>query len=261
MNLEVCFSPNNLHLYDIQNSIVVVIDVLRATSSMCVGFAYGVKKMYPVESIEECKTLQEQGCVGAAERNGEKVDGFELSNSPFDYMNTTLKGRDIAITTTNGTRAIEMAKAQGAKQIVIGAFTNFEALVAWLLRQKSDVLLLCAGWKDKFNLEDTLFAGAVIHQCKKQGTADSDSATAAELLYVQARTHIYDFLKNSNHAKRLSHLNIQRDITFCLQESLTKVIPVYKDNYLYDIHAQEVAEEGIAELISFSSSLIEDSSH
>lgn len=237
MNVEVCFTPHQLSLYSIQDSIVVVIDILRATSSICVGFAYGVEKIYPVESVEECLSLvQKHGYIGAAERNGEKIPGFALGNSPFDYMNPTLKGKTIALTTTNGTQAIYAAKKQHAKKIVIGAFTNQQSLLEWLIEQKKDVLFLCAGWKNRFNLEDTLFAGSMISLLKKHGYhSDSDTAYASELLYVQAKNHIYDFLKNSNHAKRLSHLNIQRDIEFCLQTNLTHVVPVFENDYLYNI--------------------------
>lgn len=237
MNLDVCFTPHQLSLYPVQESIVVVIDILRATSSMCVGFAYGVDKIYPVESIEECVHLiQKKGYIGAAERNGEKLPGFVLGNSPFDYMNPALNGKIIALTTTNGTHAIYAAQKYHPKKIVIGAFTNQQSLLEWLLAQKQNVLFLCAGWKDKFNLEDTLFAGSMVYLLKKEGYySDSDTAYAAELLYVQAKDHIQEFLKNSSHAKRLAHLNIQRDIDFCLQNNLSNVIPVFENGYLYNI--------------------------
>ncbi|MCS7075399.1 MAG: 2-phosphosulfolactate phosphatase [Bacteroidia bacterium] len=237
MNLEVCFTPHQLPLYVVENSIVVVIDILRATSSICVGFAYGIDKIYPVESVQECVNLiQKYGYIGAAERNGEKLPGFVLGNSPFDYMNPILAGKIIALTTTNGTRAIQTAQKQKAKKIVIGAFTNQGALIEWLVEQKEDILFLCAGWKDRFNLEDTLFAGSMVHELKKYGyTSESDTVYASELLYVQAQNHIQAFLKESSHAKRLSHLNIQRDIEFCLQKSLADVIPAYENGYLYNL--------------------------
>lgn len=236
MNAEVCFTPHQLSLYPVQDSIVVVIDILRATSSICVGFAYGVDKIYPVETVEECINLvQKQGYIGAAERNGEKLPGFILGNSPFDYMNPAIAGKIIALTTTNGTHAIYTAQQEKAKKIVVGAFTNQQSLLEWLLSQKENVLFLCAGWKDKFNLEDTLFAGSMIYLLKKYNyNSESDTAYASELLYVQAKDHIQEFLKNSSHAKRLAHLNIQRDIDFCLQTDLASVVPVFEKGYLYN---------------------------
>lgn len=239
MNAEVCFTPHQLSLYPVEDSIVVVIDVLRATSSICVGFAYGIEKIYPVESVEECVSLvQKEGYIGAAERNGEKLPGFVLGNSPFDYMNPALSGKTVALTTTNGTRAIYAAKKEKAMKIAIGAFTNQQSLLEWLLQQGKNVLFLCAGWKDKFNLEDTLFAGSMVYLLKKYGYhSESDTAYASELLYVQAKDHIHEFLKNSSHARRLAHLNIQRDIDFCLQTNLTHVVPVFEKDYLYNVDA------------------------
>jgi 2-phosphosulfolactate phosphatase len=241
MNAEVCFTPHQLSLYPVQDSIVVVIDILRATSSICVGFAYGIEKIYPVKSIEECVNLvQKYGYISAAERNGEKIPGFVLGNSPFDYMNPALSGKTVALTTTNGTHAIYTAKKENAKKIVIGAFTNQECLLEWLLEQKENVLFLCAGWKDKFNLEDTLFAGSMVSALKKYGyQSESDTAYASELLYVQAKNHIHDFLKNSSHAKRLAHLDIQRDIDFCLQTNLAQVVPVFEKDYLYNVYTPQ----------------------
>jgi 2-phosphosulfolactate phosphatase len=237
MNAEVCFTPHQLSLYPVQDSIVVVIDILRATSSICVGFAYGVDKIYPVESVEECVNLvQKNGYIGAAERNGEKLPGFILGNSPFDYMNPAISGKIIALTTTNGTHAIYTAKKEKAKKIVVGAFTNQQGLLEWLINEQDNILFLCAGWKDKFNLEDTLFAGSMIYLLKKYGyKSESDTAYASELLYVQAKDHIQEFLKNSSHAKRLAHLDIQRDIDFCLQSNLTSVVPVFEKGYLYNV--------------------------
>lgn len=241
MKVEVCFTPHQLSLYSVQDSIVVVIDILRATSSICVAFAYGVEKIYPVESVEQCADLvHKHEYIGAAERNGEKIPGFTLGNSPFDYMNPALKGKTIALTTTNGTHAIYAAKKEKAKKIVIGAFTNQQSLLEWLLAQQENVLFLCAGWKDKFNLEDTLFAGSMVHLLKKHGYySDSDTAYAAELLYAQAKNHIHEFLKNSSHARRLAHLNIQRDIEFCLQSNLTSVLPIFENEYLYNAYTPQ----------------------
>ena len=242
-HIDVCYSPALVHLYDVKRQVVVVIDVLRATSSMCVGFSFGIEKMYPVMTVEECERYKRKGLITAAERHGEKVPGFDLGNSPFGFMNEEFSGRSLAITTTNGTIAIHAVK--DAKQVAVGAFTNISALCEWLSRQDSDVLLLCAGWKNRFNLEDTLFAGAVIQKLRPFFEVESDSAIAAEALYEEAEGRILRFLKNSSHARRLAHLNIQRDVEFCLLHDLTHVVPVVSGDFLHDLNKGEVKKKAV----------------
>jgi 2-phosphosulfolactate phosphatase len=213
--LEVCFSPALIHLHDISDSIVVVIDVLRATSSICVAFANGVKSIVPVASIEESYSYREKGFLIGAERNGEMLAGYDLGNSPFSYLDPAVKGRDIALTTTNGTQAI--AAAKGAHQIVIGSFLNLDCLCAWLKEQDKNVLLLCSGWKNSFNLEDTILAGAVAQQLEAHFEMNKmcDAVIGAIHLYDIAKSDLNGFLKRSSHRKRLEKLHIDKDIEYC----------------------------------------------
>ena len=113
-NIQVVFSPALLPFYDVKNKTVVVIDILRATTSMCVAFQTGVDKILPVSSIDECKMFKDFDFLCAAERDAVKVPGFDLGNSPFEFLNPLIAGRKIAFTTTNGTKAIKMAKEKGA---------------------------------------------------------------------------------------------------------------------------------------------------
>jgi 2-phosphosulfolactate phosphatase len=230
--VEVCFSPNVYPLFHKEEAIVVVIDVLRATSAITTAFYNGVARMIPVATIEEAQHYKEQGLIVAAERNGEIVEGFDLGNSPFGYMNGKVKGKTIAITTTNGTQAIEAAKK--ANQVLIGSFLNLDVLIDYLKQQKRDVLLLCAGWKSKFNLEDTLFAGAVADALisKYNYQTSCDSAIAASQLYHLAKHDLYEFLGNSSHRNRLHKLNLERDIRYCLTPNQCPVIPVMEEGVL-----------------------------
>lgn len=230
-NIDVCLSPELLHLHDTQNSIVVVTDIFRATSCMVTGFAYGVKSIHPVEKVEECKVLQARGYIGAAERNAKKVDGFELDNSPFSYMDDGLVGASVAMTTTNGTRSITMAKPNAVK-VIVGAFLNLEAVVNSLRNQPYDVLVLCAGWKGRVNLEDTLFAGAVVDALKDEYNVAEDGAMMALQLYDKAKDNMLGFLATSSHIRRLQRLGIQKDIAYCLQKNLYDVVPVLRGNEL-----------------------------
>ena len=230
--VEVCFSPNVYPLFHKDNAIVVVIDVLRATSAITTAFYNGVSKMIPVATIEEALRYKTQGMIVAAERNGEVVEGFDLGNSPFGYMNAKVKGKTIAITTTNGTQAIEAAK--NAKTVIIGSFLNLDLIIDYLKTENRDVVLLCAGWKNKFNLEDTLFAGAVADALisKHQYTTACDSAIAAEQLYHLAKHDIYQFLSLSSHRNRLQKLNLERDIKYCLTPNQCPVIPIMENGSL-----------------------------
>jgi 2-phosphosulfolactate phosphatase len=230
-NIDVCLSPDLLHLHKINNSIVVVTDIFRATSCMVTGFAYGVKSIIPVATVEECKNLQNAGYVAAAERDAQKVEGFDLDNSPFSYMDERLIGGKIAMTTTNGTLSISKAKTDAVK-IIVGAFLNLAAVVNHLKNQPYDVLVLCAGWKGRPNIEDTLFAGAVVEALKDEYFVSEDSAILAMRTYQQAKDDMLGYLANSSHIRRLQGLGINKDISYCLQHDLYDVLPVLRGNEL-----------------------------
>ena len=223
--IEVCLTPALLNLYNIENSIVVVIDVLRATSSITFGIENGAEAIIPVANVEDCLDYSGKGYLIAAERNGEVVEGYDFGNSPFSYTKEKVKGKSIVLTTTNGTKAMHMAR-ETAYQVVVGSFLNLASICNWLSLQDKDVLLLCAGWKDQFNLEDTLFAGAVVNILRKQFVHYNDSCVAAEDLYLIAKDDLRGYLKKSSHNHRLEQLNIEEDVKFCLQLNTCQAIPV-----------------------------------
>ncbi len=229
--IDVCFSPYMLPLYEVKNKIVVVIDVLRATSTITTALHYGAKEVLPVSSVEECLTYKEKGFILGGERNGKKVKGFDLGNSPFEYMNGVTKDKSIALTTTNGTVAIELSK-KDATHVVAGSFLNLDALCDWLKQENQDTLLLCAGWKNKFNMEDTLFAGAVVNQLDGQFNAQFDTAIASKKLYNCSHKDLIGTLKEASHYQRLSKLGIEKDIKYCLKTNELEIIPILKDKTL-----------------------------
>jgi len=230
--IDVCFSPAMLPMYDYKGAVVVVIDVLRATSSMCVAFEHGVRSIVPVATLEESMAYRSQGFLVGAERKGERVEGFDLGNSPFSFMDESVRGRDIALTTTNGTQAIKAA--DGAASIAIGSFLNLDALCEWLKRQDRNIVLLCSGWKNAFNLEDTLLAGAVCDRLDGLfGFTDHrDAAIAAKCLYQHAQNDLLGFLENSSHRHRLANLQIEDDVVFCLTPNQTSIVPVLSQGAL-----------------------------
>jgi 2-phosphosulfolactate phosphatase len=223
---HVCLTPALLPLFNVEEYIVVVIDIFRATSSICYGIENGAEAIIPVSQVEECSAYREKGLdyLLAAERDGKVVDGFDFGNSPFSYTAEKVAGKTVVLTTTNGTHALHLSRA--AKQIVIGSFLNLTALSSWLKTRNSNVLLVCAGWKNNFNLEDTLFAGAVIEQLKTDGYVLDDAALAANDLYQLGKHDINDYLKKTSHGERLKKLGIQKDIDFCLQVDIATAIPV-----------------------------------
>jgi 2-phosphosulfolactate phosphatase len=232
MNIEVCFNPQSYPLFHNPNAVVVVIDVLRATSAITTAFFNGVSKMIPVSTVEEAQKYKDNGFLVAAERNAEIVAGFDLGNSPFGYMSAKVKGKTIVITTTNGTQAINAAK--DAHKVIIGSFLNLDAVVNYLKKENKDVVFLCAGWKNKFNLEDTLLAGAVAEELiyKYDFLSSCDSTIAAIELYKVAKMDLYGFLANSSHRNRLEKLDLERDIRYCLSPNQCPVVPVMEGKFL-----------------------------
>lgn len=219
-----------MHLYDVADKSIVVVDILRATSSMTTAFAHGIESIYPVAKLDECREMKTKGFLIAGERDGVKVEDFDLGNSPFEYMAENLKGKQIAFTTTNGTQAI--AKSFGAKEIIIGAFLNLSAVADHLVKSNNDILIVCAGWKGKVNLEDTVFAGALVEKLNDKFSLACDAPLAARHLYNCAKDDMIRFLSASSHVRRLNRLNIHEDMAFCLTIDKYRVVPVLKDGVL-----------------------------
>lgn len=229
--IEVCLTPALIDLYDIEESIVVVIDILRATSSITYGIENGAEAIIPVANVEDCLNYSNKGYLLAAERNGEVVVGYDFGNSPFSYTKEKVAGKTIVLTTTNGTKALHLANKRAYK-VVIGSFLNLDSLCNYLASQDKNVMLLCAGWKDQFNLEDTLFAGAVVNKLRKNFEHFDDSSVAAEDLYALAKDDLRKYLHKSSHSHRLAQLNIEEDVIFCLQLNVCKAIPVLEGERL-----------------------------
>ena len=240
--VEVCFSPKQFELYKDEFHTCVVIDVLRATSAICAGLANGVERFIPVSTVDEARALQAEGCIAAAERNGRIVEGFDFGNSPVAYMEADLAGKTIALTTTNGTKAIGMAKDM--PQVAIGSINNLDAISTWLMQQPGHVLLLCSGWKDKFNLEDTICAGAIADRLIDIARYKSieDSTIAAKHLFMGIRGNIFSFLKASSHRRRLRNLNMGEDIKYCLTPNTVNIVPVLHEGALVDARTLKIAE-------------------
>ncbi|MEO6453344.1 MAG: 2-phosphosulfolactate phosphatase [Ginsengibacter sp.] len=233
--LQTCLSPGLLYTNNVSQSIIVIIDVLRATSTISTAIKNGAKSVIPVNSVADCIKLGNQlEVITAGERDGKIAEGLTYGNTPFQYTEKFIRNKTLVLTTTNGTRLLHMALTENAKEIIIGSFTNLSSVCEYLIAQKQNVILACAAWKDLVNIEDTLFAGAVISKIKEHFIIDCDSSQIAESLYNLARGDMFSFMqtKNASHFKRLMEFGLEKDIRYCLTEDVANVLVIYKDGRL-----------------------------
>ncbi|MBO9572951.1 MAG: 2-phosphosulfolactate phosphatase [Chitinophagaceae bacterium] len=233
--LHTVLSPALLNLYDIKDTIVVVIDVLRATSTIATALYNGAESVVPVDDIAKCISLGESLCgITAGERDGKIAEGLQYGNSPFEYPREFIEGKTLVLTTTNGTKLLHMALARGASHIITGSFPNYTSVCNYLVRQKQPVILACSAWKDRVNIEDTLFAGAVISGIKDHFSINCDSTRIAETLYDVAKDDLFEFLKvkEATHYRRLSNFGLEKDLRYCLTKDVADVLPFYENERL-----------------------------
>jgi 2-phosphosulfolactate phosphatase len=232
--LHTCFSPSLLHLYTLTDAVVVIIDVFRATSTIAAALHNGAKCIIPVDTVAKAIDISKQiNAIAAGERDGKLAEGLQHGNSPLEYNKEFIQDKTLVLTTTNGTKLLQMALDNKATTIITGSFPNLSAVCNFLLEQNKNVVLGCAGWKDRFNLEDTLFAGAVIDKIKDNFTIHCDSSLTAELLYKQHKNNLVDFAPQLTHYHRLvERFGLIEDIKFCLTPDGANVLPLYEDGKL-----------------------------
>ena len=234
-SLHTCLSPALLHLYDVSNSIVVIIDVLRATSTIATALHNGAAAIIPIDNVAECIRIgTELNAITAGERDGQVAEGLQYGNSPFEYPKEFIENKTLVLTTTNGTKLLHMALANGATEIITGSFPNISAVCTHLLTKNKNVILACAAWKDKINIEDTLFAGAIVNKLKENFSLQCDSSQMAESLYLSAKPDLFEFMKerNATHYHRLTKYHLEKDIRYCLTADAAPALPVYVDGKL-----------------------------
>lgn len=232
--LYTCLSPALLHLYDLKNAVVVIIDVFRATSTIASVLHNGAKCIIPVDTVPKAIEISKRiDAIAAGERDGKIADGLQHGNSPLEYSPDFIGGKTLVLTTTNGTKLLHMALDNNADTIISGSFPNLSSVCKFLIAQNKNVVLGCAGWKDRYNLEDTLFAGAVISKIKEHFTIHCDSSLTAELLYENHKNNLVEFAPNLTHYHRLvERFGLIEDIRFCLTPDVADVLVVYEDGKL-----------------------------
>ncbi|MBN2480269.1 MAG: 2-phosphosulfolactate phosphatase [Bacteroidales bacterium] len=230
--IEVCFSPALFADFRNDDAIVVVVDILRATSAIITAFMNGVRRLIPVATLGEARAYKDRGYLVAAERDGIVRDFADFGNSPYNFTREMIENRDIVYSTTNGTHSIMIAK--DCYRVVIGGYLNLSALTDHILSEARSVIVLCAGWKNKFNIEDTLFAGALAEEILKNEnfTTICDSTHAAIDLWNLARNDVLGYIEKAAQRHRLRKNKLDDVLEYCHTIDLTRCIPVLKDDFL-----------------------------
>lgn len=232
LKVEVCYSPALFPYYENKDAVVVVTDVLRASSAIVTAFMNGVERIIPVGTLEEAKTYKERGFMVAAERDGIVRDFADFGNSPHNFTSERVRGNQIVYSTTNGTNAIKLASS--GSQVLIGAYLNISALADHIKKAGRDLLILCAGWKNKYNLEDSLFAGALSQMVLEDDQFDTicDATLGAIDLYNVAKEDMMAYVEKVAQKGRLRANNLDDVIPYCHEHDLTNLIPVLDGDHL-----------------------------
>lgn len=230
--IEVCFSPALFPYYKNPEAIVVVNDILRASSAIVTAFMNGVEKIIPVGTLEEAKFYKDKGFMVAAERDGIVRDFADFGNSPYNFTAEKVGGKEIVYSTTNGTNAINLASS--GSQVLIGAYLNITSLAKHIKESGKDLLVLCAGWKNKFNLEDTLFAGALSRLVleDEQFYTICDATLGAMDLYEAAEKDMMTYIDKVAQRHRLKKNQLDDVIGYCHEHDRTGIIPVLRGEHL-----------------------------
>lgn len=243
--MDVYSSVHTFQEEQIRNKVIVVVDVLRATSTIVTALSNGAKGVIPVEDMGEAsriaQSVDSSNILLCGEKDGVKIEGYDLGNSPFEYTRERVDGRLLILNTTNGTKAIK--KSNQSSELYIASFLNLDAVVQRLREVEGKIVIVCSGWKGRLSLEDLLLAGNIIHDWSDGSLATDarDGARIAFTLYERYKQEIEKVILHSNHATRLRDLIGEEDIRYCCQKNTTGVLPVLNEGIITDRYAiQEV---------------------
>ncbi len=240
--LDVFFSVNSFQEEDLRGKSAVIIDVLRATSTIITATHNGARKIIPVgdmnDAMKIATTMDQKDYLLCGEKDGIKVDGYHLGNSPLDYTPEVIVNKTLIFNTTNGTKAIK--KAVLANKIYIGAFLNQQSILNALEKHDDEIVLICSGWRGKISFEDTLFAGSIVYAVTGgQLPANAkDGVKIAFGMYEKYKDDLENSMLNSEHARRLAKILPGDDVKFCSTVNKFDVLPGMKDGILIDLNGQ-----------------------
>ena len=224
MRVEIFFTAQEMQDQHLRGKTVVVIDTLRATSTIVTALFNGAMAVEPKievnESFKRAKELQAGSYVIGGEREGLKVQGFDLGNSPRDYQPSVVEGKIVILSTTNGTNTITRAKA--AEHVLIGSLLNAHTVMDGAARLGNDLILCCSGTKGNFSLEDFVTAGAMVERLQKLGVdvKGDDRVSTARMLYERYSepAELQELISCSQNGMRLIEIGLEEDIAYCVRQ-------------------------------------------
>ena len=237
-SVDVVFTPNLLSICNLSGKTVVVTDILRATTTITVAIANGACSVTPVLTPADAFHFANDApnALIGGEREGIKIDGFDLGNSPLEYTKATVSGRPVVLTTTNGTRSLRAC--QSANSVLVGCFLNLRSVIECLKKAKGGVTIACSGREGSFCLEDTVFAGACAAALKcdannmRRDLQLTDAAEAARILYHEFRDDLIGMMKNCYHGRKLANIGLGADLEFCAQTNIIDMVPRQVDGHI-----------------------------
>ena len=236
-NLETLFIPEEIKNIELAGKLVVIIDVLRASSTIVTALANRCRGFIPIFSPDQAKKkaqqFEKEMVLLGGEREGVKIEGFDLGNSPREYKREAVKDKTIIFSTTNGVKTLEMVK--GAYRIIIGSFLNLQAVCNYCTNYKGDISIICAGKEGKFSLEDVVCAGMIINSLKDVfpvARQETDTNLTARLLYEKFGNNILEILRKSQHGRYLESIGLEKDLKFCSQLDFFHIVPIFRDGII-----------------------------
>jgi len=228
MKIELYPDVSSVNEENLKDKIVVVIDVLRATSVITTALYNGCLEVIPVLEINEALALRNNNTILGGERRGLKIEGFDFSNSPLEYTKDKIEGKRLVFTTTNGTRAI--IKSRYSDKIFIGSMLNAKFLAEYIVKFGKDISIVCAGTNGIFSMDDFLCAGKIVYEINKVKEVDmTDFSALAYLTYIKNKDNILEYLRYASHYRYMLAIGLEQDIKYCFQEDILDTIPIYKD--------------------------------
>jgi len=237
VQITVYYSPNHLDELELRDKIVVMVDVLRASTTITYAMLAGAREIIPVASVEQAMkivgNLHSTSTVLCGERGGKRIEGFKLGNSPFEYTEEAVRGKALILTTTNG--AVALTKAKYARECFVSSFVNLSATIEALSEIENiaseHLIIICSGREEDFSLEDATCAGLLITRLLARVGGDpaehlSDSARAALSIYREYGSDIYRTLVESDHGRHLINLGFEEDIRAASQIDSVPLVPV-----------------------------------
>jgi 2-phosphosulfolactate phosphatase len=237
MEIDIQLVPSPPRSKSLFNRTVIVIDVLRATSVMVYALSQGVLEIIPVATVEEAfqmaKTFSPSSILLGGERGNKKIPGFDLGNSPREYVAERVRGKKLILTTTNGTKAFHLVSS--GKEILVGSFFNIGATAKRCLELDSDLFIFSSGDGGNFSFEDTICGGMLIELITQQETKHftlTDASRCAQILYQRFKDNLLEAFHLSSHGKELIDRGFGEDLAYCAQIDMTDIVPQFKDGVI-----------------------------